>query len=508
MREWAIRHWPALLVLALVGAVAFPATWSGELADLGGDSALYLLAARHFAPYAPADPVAQAFAADSQFPPLYPLVLALGGGALDLHVAHAVTTVCLLGALAAFYATLLGLGLSRPLAVATVVLFVILPGTVAPALQLKSESLYLALSLGGLALLSRAARSNRLRDYWLATALLAAALMTRSVGLALLPALLVVLARQRPRNWLWMPVALLAPAIAWRLLWSPAGYESLLRVYVAAPPEAVLARLVFNLEGFLWGLAGNVLQTQALFHALVPVALVSAGMLVWRFYRLQPDAWYLAAYLAMLVVWPYPGEGQRFGWVIMPWLLAYAVLAADQLAHRFPDGALAAGAVRWSVPAVVALLVVPAFHLTLQRALNAPDPSLARLPEWYGVDSESAQTKAQGHLDIVQAIAEFGSPLPKGECIYAIKATVVALLTGHGSRFPPVERTSDAEFEAWVEQRQCRYFLLIAASDGDAYRSSFYPHNRLADRLEILAIRESGPAASRRIVAALAVSKP
>lgn len=508
MRELAVRHWPILLLLALVGSVAFPATWSGELADLGGDSAAYLLSARHFAPYAPADAVARSFAADSQFPPLYPLVLALGGGALDLHVAHAVTTVCLLAALAAFYATLLGLGLSRGLTLATIVLFAVMPGTVAPALQLKSESLYLALSLGGLALLSRAATSNRLRDYWLATALLAAALMTRSAGLALLPALLVVLVRQRPRHWLWMPVALLAPAVAWRLLWSPAPYESLLGFYAAASPEAVLARLAFNLEGFLWGLAGNVLQTHALFSVLAPLALVSAAVLAWRFCRFHADAWYLAAYLATMVLWPYPGEGQRFGWVVMPWLLAYAVWAADRLAGRLPGRALTTGAVRWSVPAMLALLVLPAFHLTVQRALQAPDPALARLPEWYGVDPESALSNAQGHLDIARAIAEFGPQLPKDECVYAIKATVVALLTGHDSHFPPVERTSDAEFERWVDQKRCRYFVLIAASDGDAYRSSFYPRDRLKDRLEILAVRASGSADPPRIVAALAVLAP
>jgi hypothetical protein len=183
-RLLAPARWPIAWLIAGLAALYLPWTWSDQLASLGGDSAVYVLSAEHYAPYLPPDTLAADIARHALFPPLYALLLAATGGAADLHVAHAVTTLCLLAAVAAFFATLVAMGVPRAIGLVTVALFALLPGTLEQALQLKSEIPYLALTLAGLAALARASARANARDYWVATALLAAALLTRSAGVA------------------------------------------------------------------------------------------------------------------------------------------------------------------------------------------------------------------------------------------------------------------------------------------------------------------------------------
>ncbi|HUL55624.1 MAG TPA: hypothetical protein VLT60_01410, partial [Usitatibacter sp.] len=77
------------LLAAIVGAVAIAFTWQRGLASLFDDSASYLVMAQAFCPWheTPA-PVAAAFPAQ-KYPPLFPLLIALGGGAYDWRIAHA-----------------------------------------------------------------------------------------------------------------------------------------------------------------------------------------------------------------------------------------------------------------------------------------------------------------------------------------------------------------------------------------------------------------------------------
>ena len=77
--------------------------WSHVLGDLGGDNAYYLLTARHFSPWSTHSDVATYFATHSQYPPLYPLVLAILGGGESLLVAHLITVTCLLLTFVVFY---------------------------------------------------------------------------------------------------------------------------------------------------------------------------------------------------------------------------------------------------------------------------------------------------------------------------------------------------------------------------------------------------------------------
>ena len=505
MSGLGLRAGPIVLIV-LMGALYLPWTWSDQLASLGGDSAVYLLSARDYAPTLPPDPVVKSIADNSQFPPLYPALLAVTGAATDLRIAHAVTTLCLLAAFAAFYASLLSLGLSQGLALATTAIFAVLPGTVQQALQLKSEGLYLALTLGGLTALSRASAKQRPGPYWVASGLLAAALLTRSAGIAVLPALLMVLVRCRPRGWYWMPAVVLLPSLAWTLLRQPEqGYGHVLAAYGQAPAAAVVRQLAANAQSVAWGFAANVLQTTTLLWAMIPLSLAAGAVLAWRFCRWQADAWYLAAYLALIVVWPYPSEAQRFCWVVLPWLLGYTVWAAVWAAARVGAGPVAHG-IRGTGVAVLALLVAPSVAITAQRwfhpAVQA-NPALVHLPEWYGADPGVARAEAELHLEMVRAIQQLGTRVPEGECLYSIKPATVTFYTARESFGPPFDEVDDAAFAGAFDAPRCRYVLLLAATQPPQFPEAYYPKERLGERLEIIEARGSGYDASGRVVAAL-----
>jgi hypothetical protein len=503
MRLFAQRHWGMGMLIAVAAALAFPASWSAQLADLGGDSATYVLMARHYTSWFMPDALAGAFARESQFPPLYPLLLAGTGGGLDLRLAHAVTVACLLAALIALYAYALVLGLSRSVAVALVALFAMMPGTLAPALTIKSEPLYLALTLGGFALLGTAAHGNA-RRHWAASALFAAAVLARSVGVVLAPALALAVWRRRAAHWPWMVLVMMLPGLAWIALRSGQAYGSTYSGYGEATLAGLSGQVLFNIQAFAWGLAGNLLQTGALLPWMVALATVAAIVLCYRFARLEADAWYVAGYLAVMAVWPYPSEAQRFAWVVMPWLLLYCALGASAVAGLLAQHRAAAAGVRWAVPAIVALLVLPSFVVTVQRWWEPSERALAHLPEWYLPDRTGAEQRARQHLDIARGIATLGRQVPAGDCVYSIRPSVVAVFTGLDGYLAPLEAVGDAAFDHHLAERPCRYFMLLEAIDGDAYRTLFYPRDRLGDRLEVVDVYTSSLEGATRIVVALA----
>jgi hypothetical protein len=495
-----------LLLLGGLAALYLPWTASERLGSLGGDSAVYLLTAEHFAPYLPDEPVAAAFADASQFPPLYPAALAATGGAASLRVAHAVTTLFLLAALAAAHALLRELSVPPGKALVAVTAFALMPGTLEQALQLKSEPLYLALSLAGLVALLRAGTSGSQVSYWLAVALMAGALLTRSAGIALVPALWIALWRGRPAGWPWMAAAMPAPALAWAVLHrGEDNYAGVLLQTWLASPGAAIDTLAGNAAALVAGLGSSVVAAPALALVLAPLAVIAAGVLVLRAGRGAPDAWYVAAYLALVTVWGYRAESARFAWVMIPLLLAYVVQAGWMLAQKLPPSSrFARSAAAWLAPAALAVAVMPQFAIALERWHDpaVADRELVRLPEWYGRDRAAARAEAQAHLDLVRALAALARHVPAGDCVFAIKPSTVAYHLRRDAFLTPFEAVDDDAFQAWLLEKKCRHMVLLAATDGEDFPTPYYPRDRLGDALEIVAAVPGSE--SPAVVAALA----
>lgn len=477
----------ACLVLLALAAVYLPWAWSDQLGSLGGDSAVYVLTSRHFAPGLAHDPVAQAMAEASLFPPLYPLVLALSGGAAELHWAHAATTVCLLAAFALFHAWQRQLGLAAPLALAGLLLFALLPGTWLLALQLLSEPLYLLLSLAFL--LTASGTDPGPRQAWAAAILLAALLLTRTAGVAMVPAYLWLLLRRRPARWPAMLVLALAPAPIWFALHpgEEAYRDSLADSYVGDGLATGFARLIDNTMAMGGGLAMNVVQTPVLLLAVLALGLPALAVAVRRLVEGKADAIYLWGYLAMIAIWPYPAEARRLAWVLMPLLIAYLLLAGEALADALRAHGLAAARLAAGLPALLSgLVLLPGdlqAALRYQSAASVERPEVRHLPEWYEPDPRMALRQATLHLDLADALGRLGRLIPPGECVFSIKPQTVAWYTRRDSYVTPFEALDDAPFERWLADKGCGYVLMMAATT-EMHPTPYFPAARIPERLE------------------------
>jgi len=182
------RHDAALAGLAaLAGAVAIAFTWQPGLASLYDDSVFYLMMAQAMAPYGSASPAVLAAAPFDTYPPFLPLVVALAGGAFDWRVAHAVVA-------ASFAASVFLLGLharaisaSAAMGFAAALVYAFMPGVWLNVKGILSEFPYMALSFAALVAYGRM-RAAPLT--WPRVAgmgvLLAALVLTRNIGVALL----------------------------------------------------------------------------------------------------------------------------------------------------------------------------------------------------------------------------------------------------------------------------------------------------------------------------------
>ncbi|HUS25473.1 MAG TPA: hypothetical protein VM369_11040 [Candidatus Binatia bacterium] len=481
----------AWILPALLAAAGVPWVWSEELGALDGDSSIYLLMARHLAAWLPADPLTSEFAAQSAFPPLYPALLALTGGAASVPIAHLVTLGCLIAALALLRSWLVVLGVHALPALAATVLFALMPGTVIGALLVHSEPLYLALSIAALLALARA--PGQPRQLMLATTLVALALLARSAGVALVPALAVVAWRHGLRACAACVAIALAPSLLWSATHQPdVSYGSILLRWLDAGPAAAAAQLAAQAGMLATGFARNI-GGEPLDLPLAVLALPALVVAALRLRRAEPDAVYLGSYLAMLLLWPYPTHAQRFAWVALPVLLGYLLQAAEWAAARAPQP----GVVRAALPAALALLIAPALADATAR-WRAPEaraqPALRHWPEWYQSPRGRALDEAMSRIELAQAMEQLGVQVPADDCAYSIFPVLLAWYAHRDGNVPPPAGLPDRLVDTWLRRFHCRY-VFAAPATSPAFPEPFYPVRRLGTRLTLVAqTRSTRPA--------------
>ncbi|MEK6806996.1 MAG: hypothetical protein AABY95_10165 [Pseudomonadota bacterium] len=118
------------------------------------------------------------------------------GGAINFLIAHSVTTLCLLAAFVMFYCWLIALELG-PARAMGVALFALMPGTFLQSFYPHPEGLYGALVFVALTSVLKAEATADRRTFWVVSVAIAVALVTRTVGVTLLPALALTLLRHR-----------------------------------------------------------------------------------------------------------------------------------------------------------------------------------------------------------------------------------------------------------------------------------------------------------------------
>ncbi len=489
-----IRPWePKIRVLGFLVLSFSYLAWSytPELGGFGGDNAIYLLSAEFLAPFGPSSALAASYFASSQYPPLFPLVLGLLGAHSDLLVAHLMVTSFLLAALLVLYRWQRSLTISSWSAFAVTLLFACLPGTYFHTLEILSENLYLLLTLLGLWMYRQAETTHR-KDWLLGAALaVAAATLTRTAGVALLAALLIhLLLINRSRRNLVAAALAVAPVAAWHLWRGGGGYvSSLTTTYGANAFAAFIDRLHLQATALWHGWIDNFVSAPPLPIAIA-VAIFGAACLAGlaaRLHKRSLDGLYVSFYLLLILIWPFPGESQRFVFVILPILIVQGLW----LLAKFPSVYFMQKRVAF-MPVVtltgLAIVTLPQLLLHMNR-FTTPLPeelsSFRHTAGWYHPDPSVALYKVYHSARMVSALQKAAALVPPGNCILSIKPSIISFYTKRVSKSPPLASASLADFHLDLQERGCSYFFLVAFSS-PTFNEPFYPLGRLNGRAKVL----------------------
>ncbi len=458
-------------------------------AGFTSDDAVYLLLADIYSPYKTASlPVYTLIREQSLFPPLFPLVLGvLGAGSESPALAAFISTGMLLLSIA-----IAGIWLWRESARPATALFItlllcFLPGTLVLSQEIWSEFLFMILIYS--ALLPGTRHRLLARDWLAMAALIALATLTRTVGVALLPAFFVLLYRHRVRAGMVYAFISTAPFLLWyvtaELLRDNAGYTATLGSALPAYSfptllELLQVKLFAMYQALLWLFASvDSGRIHYLFSSLVLLPLLTLAVKVW-FARTRcgkPDAVFITGYLFIILIWPYGDVYyvSRFLFPVLPVLLLYASIGVQELFHN--------RAVKSAVQAllIIALVVVtvPSIVQFTRRAYAGVAAELApyRHDRTWLLSADANQNILRNTRFIVDTLRGLRGKVDEQECIHAFQAPLVMLYTLRVTGMLPPPEIPDAAFLG--QTAMCRYYLALPVADTARHYPEYYPMQRL-----------------------------
>lgn len=492
------------LLSAAVGIFAIAFTWQSGLASLFDDSVSYLVMAQALTPWhATPAAIASAFPAE-KYPPLFPLLLGVGGGAYDWRIAHAWVAVSF--AASVFLLGLYARSITRSEAVgfAAALVFAWMPGMWLNVKGILSEFPYIALTLAAL-LQYRAASERPSRGrHALLCVFVAAVVLTRTIGIALVAAIAVVEARHwvrsRDNERIRRSAITLAVAIAivgaWYVMRPSGGGDA----YVAFGTGVAQGAAEHGVQWTLGIVATNI---SALIDAWLAALLIYWGepwkptfMLaclvgasavagtVWRALEMEVDALYVVFFVVILALWPFPGQMFRLAIPAMPLALAHAFWLWMRIAMRLaPDRAT-----RWSALAALvplALCVPPVLFYIGERA-RLPAKELAvgyRIPdiaEFYRIPSRpAAEANALLEIGMFADFEQIRQTTPEGARVMWYLPAYVALLAQREgvALLRPADR---AGLDAQLAARKPDYVFLSSVHPRDTAHRDGDPMDALA----------------------------
>lgn len=466
------------IVTLLVAVVCASFVRQQGLSTFADDSVSYLVMAQVFSPWQAASPsVAEAYAREAFYPPLLPLLLAVTGAAHDIARAQLLEALLLAACLPLVYLLAQRWLQSRWAAFAVVLVAASLPSLWLQAKGILSEPLFCLLLLFALWACERQPGRP-----WLMALLLAALVLTRTMGLALVGAYGLWAFSRKGRT---MPervhavvpalVALLAYA-AWVVLRPAQTADENVRLLLERGPwlggelaASITRQAQAIAEGWVGSLTLFWVERQPLRLVLAGAAgvLALAGLAL-RFVEGRADAWISAAYLAVFLAWPFHEQMLRFLFPLMPVLLLYAFEAGGRLADRLGRKPALAHVL---VAMLLLSLTAPALAFVHQRA-RAGGPH-AQVADWYRTpDLKEARARAQVHLDLFADMETIRRLTQPGDRVMWVAPSYLALLADRrGVRAPSSALPAD-QYGEQVRKAGPDYIFL----------SRYHPRDTLSDR--------------------------
>lgn len=475
-----------LLAAAVVVVATAVAWWAGVPYVVGvwHDDGVYALLGRaiasghgfHYTQF-PGAPAA------THYPPLYPLLLAavwrLAPSFPDNIAAFLVVNAVLVGVAAlGMYRFSRWLGWRDDAAALVALVASLTTPVLALSGAVLSESLFLAGCWPALAVAERAAAPGASRRGVLAAgAAIGMLMLVRTHAIALVVALaLVLVTRRRSVDALLAIGAALVIVLPWQLwtmLATPrvpvlleGAYGSYLGWFVAGVREGglpfVAATARLNITELWLLVQDRVIPADVALPRILATAflllLVSIG--TWALSRRAPvTAWFLAAYLAIVVVWPY--TPWRFLWVVWPVVLLCAAAGGWWLWRE--------SARSWTRALVAFVVAIPGFGMLRT--------------EWHAYETRAWSAPAlQAGAQITPVVAWVGRNTAPSDMVLAEGEQVVSLFTGRRAGptasfsareyvVPRSPASSTNELRTMLAQTSARYVLPLAPQQLDAARA-------------------------------------
>ncbi len=458
----AVPLFSALALSTVVVATAF-----NPVPHSGGDNAAYIaLAYDLLANRSYTDVFDPAGLPHTKYPPVFPLLLAglvaLGARSwVVLKLVAAVSTVAAVG----FTYDFVQRRFDRLTAFAVAALVALASAVVYYSHWILSDPLFLALTIGSLAALGRAAVQEPDASSWLWIGVVSAllAFFTRSAGLPLVLAILGWLALDRRWRDLVIAAAIVGiPALGWWWRARGVAVASYAEEFWMVDPyqpalgtigvSGLIPRALSNAEAYVFTHGpGGIVGPGASWLPLLGIVLTLAALLGWLITareRVGPVELFFPAYAGLILLWPEVWAGDRFALPLYPVMLAYAAVTLHEIGRRVPEAmsGLLAGA------AVLAILL-PAGGHWLQRASESSECArhARQAGPWacYG----------PGVTSFVDAAGWMGEALPEGSVAFSRKPRHFFVLSGLRSRTFPFDESPDAHL-ALADELGVRYVLL------------------------------------------------
>jgi hypothetical protein len=491
------RFLPEVVALTVIASIALVVQGWIAFGGVGiisfSDSADYLFFTDFYRGqfYGEVRPQDLAFYWATRFPPLFPLVLAVfGGGTHDLPHTQMIACSITVAMLVPMWVWLRRESGSALVAATITVLVVASPGLFLLTLNPVSEPLAMGLTWLVFALSRDAERKPGLG---LPVALVAGlATLARSINVALVLSvpvwMLMQRPRPRPRHWVGASVVALVPFLAWM------SYRRTLPRTTAYTDAFDLDFVVSELGGWpellyvhpwrlVMALVRNFDTTPDALSIALTLAIGGAAILgaLLRLRARKLDAVFLAIYVGILLVWPYPREAPRFVTQVLPIVLLHAWVGLDWLVAR----ATSVGS-RAAIASLTALVfgasagtVFHFVHLATQPLVAELRPEQREPPYFLSPDRQAAEATARRLATIRIAAREAAGAVPDGECVYAV---LPYLLERHGqvrTELYPVSLGAAKPVEAQLSE--CAYLFVVGIPGAWPSQTPFFPMDHLGD---------------------------
>jgi len=402
------------------------------------------------------------------FPPFYPVVLApvfgllpVATAALAAKILNALLAAAAAGLIAwhALRSEMLGPGLPRWVAAAVVTAAAIAIPVLATQTVLFAEPLFgLLLAI----VIIKVDSVSVARAPWIAGIVAALALLTRSIGIAVIAGAVSFLLARRASVRAWGAALLVPPVVAalgwgvWVATHASQIDPALALVYgtYGAPlTEAGFSAVAGNVRDLsrpLEVLAFGWISVRWVYVLLATLALGTGLYGLVLLSRRSTIGWSLVFYGLILAVWPYPPD--RFMWVVLPWLALTWTAGAVELWRRWPR-------VRAPVGLLAALVAGGYIRYEFQGFRG----------RWWDTQARAISANFAELLPVVQNLPDSAVLATDDEALvwlYTRRRAVPLYLESYRGR--DLIRPTPAEHRAYLERMGVTHVMLASATSPSA----------------------------------------